>query len=98
MSKILIVISLVAILATLGWWGYDCKRYGDILYYTKTAKMTTVKEVDPLFGTTVEKTSTEPGHWLGLLDVDPPFGAAPMCGAWAVVGVLGVIIGRRSKK
>ena len=97
MAKILMTLSLLMILVTLAWWGYDCKRYGEVVYYTKTTKITTVKEVDPMFGTTIDKTTSEPGHWLGLLDIDPPYGAAPMCGLWAAVGVVGLVINRRKK-
>ncbi len=92
------LLSVVFILGTLGWWLNDCKRYGEVVYYTKTAKLTTLKEVDPLFGTTVEKTTSEPGHWLGLLDVEPPYGALPMCGFWLALGTVGFVLHRRSAK
>ncbi len=98
MGKALIALSILLIVVTIGWWAYDCNRYGETLYYTKTAKITTAKEVDPLFGTTVEKTTSEPGYWLGLLDMVPPFGALPMCGAWTVLGVAGFVMLRRSRK
>lgn len=92
------IFALVAILATLGKWLYDCNSYGSVLYYSKTAKQTTVTKVDPLFGQTVTETTSEPGNWLGLLDIAFPFGALPICGVWAAVGVTGFIMHKKQRK
>ncbi|MBX7153460.1 MAG: hypothetical protein K1X91_00770 [Bacteriodetes bacterium] len=97
MGKILMIVAVVLIVGTLGKWGYDCNRYGEIVYYTKTTKITTVKEKDPLFGTTIDKSTSEPGYWLGLLDIEFPFGALPLCCVWSAIGVAGFIMQRKQK-
>lgn len=99
MGKMLQIISVVLIVATLGKWGYDSYRFGDgLLIYSKDAKIVTVKEKDPLFGTEIERTTTEPGSWMGLLDIAPPFGAIPLCCVFAAVGVFGFIQQKKENK
>jgi hypothetical protein len=97
MNMIMRIAGVLLVVLALGRWGYDCRRYGETIYYTKTAKITVSKEVDALFGTTVEKTSTEQGYWLGLLDSAFPFGALPVAGVGIGVFVVGVLRNRKAK-
>ena len=98
MPKILMLTSLILILLTVGKWVYDSSRYGAVVYYTKQSRIVTVKEQDPMFGTTIEKSVTENGPWFGLLDVAFPFGAVPMCGVWLCMGVTGFVLQRRKRR
>ncbi len=98
MGKVLMIAAFLLIVLTLGKWGMDSKDYGEIVYYTKTSKLAVEKSVDPLFGTSIEKTVTTPGHWLGLLDVEFPFGALPICGACFAMGVVGFFVNRAGQK
>ncbi|MFM8472968.1 MAG: hypothetical protein ACKOBV_05545 [Candidatus Kapaibacterium sp.] len=94
MPNILRIIGLLIIVTTLGKWGFDCKRYGETVVYTKTSKISVTSTVDPLFGTAVETTSTEQGYWLGLLDSEFPFGALPICAVGAALVVAGGLMVR----
>lgn len=95
MSTYMRIAGIVLIVVALCRWGYDCQRYGEVVYYTKTAKIIVSKEVDALFGTTVEKTSTEQGYWLGLLDSAFPFGALPIVGVGIGLVAVGVVRNRK---
>lgn len=98
MANILRVLGFLIIVVALGRWGYDCQRYGDTVYYTKTSKITVTSTVDPLFGTAVESTTTEQGYWLGLLDSAFPFGALPICGFGGALVLVGSLQVRSRRK
>jgi len=98
MGRILVIIGLLVTSASMGRWAYDCYRFGETVYYTKTSKIIVTTAVDPLFGTPVESTTTEPGYWLGLLDAEFPFGALPIAGAGVAIAITGVVLSRQRRK
>lgn len=98
MAKFLRIIGLILIVGAAGRWAYDCSRYGETVFYTKTSKITVTTTVDPLFGTAVSSTTSEPGYWLGLLDSTFPFGAIPICGIGTIFFIGGSIAIRRQRK
>lgn len=89
MGRLLITLSVLLILGTLGKWIYDSSDYGKMLVYSMDSKDITTTESDPLMGTTISKTTNQPGSWLGLLDIGFPFGAIPMICVWLVLGFVG---------
>lgn len=97
LGKVLMLLSTVLLVVTIGWWVYDSIDYGKPLVLSKTAREVKVIEHDPLFGQNIERLELEPGRWLGLFDIAPPFGAVPLCCVWIGIGAIGWWLRTRSR-
>lgn len=86
---------IALILTALTWWGVDSVRYGAPVMYSRDFKHVTVTEIDPVFGTEVQSTKTEPGPFIGLLDLSFPFGALPIMGMGAAMIAASFLMRRR---
>lgn len=95
-GKVLIALSVLLSIVTIGWWIRDSIDYGKPLVLSKTARERVVIERDPLFGQEIKRLELEPGSWLGLFDAAPPFGAMPMCAVWIGLWLLGWRLLRRT--
>jgi len=95
-AKALMIVSALLLVGTIGWWVHDSIDYGKPLIVSKTAREVRVVEHDPLFGQPIERLELEPGRWLGLFDIAPPFGAVPLSAVWLALGFVGWRLARRS--
>lgn len=93
--KVLMAVSAIIVVGTIGWWVHDCLDYGKLLVLSKTAREVVTVEHDPLFGQEIKRIHLETGRWLGLFDAAPPFGAVPLSAVGILLGVIGW---RRHKK
>ncbi len=97
LAKVLLTLSVVLTIGTIGWWIRDSIDYGKLLILSKTAREVVVVERDPLFGQPIKRLELQPGRWLGLFDAAPPFGAVPLCGVWITLGALGWWLRKRAR-
>lgn len=95
-GKLLMVLSAVLIVGTIGWWIRDSIDYGKLLVLSKTAREVVIIERDPLFGQEIKRLELQPGRWLGLFDAAPPYGAVPMCVVWLLLGGFGWWLRKRT--
>lgn len=96
--KMLMAVSAIIVVGTIGWWVHDCLDYGKLLVLSKTAREVVTVERDPLFGQDIKQIRLEPGRWLGLFDAVPPFGAIPLSTAGMLIGLIGWQLHKKAKR
>lgn len=98
----LIFFSMALIVVVI--WIFHSIDYGDILIFSRDAKLVEVTKVDELFGTETTEIQRTDGFWLGLLpSVDnvsiKTLGAvAPLAGITVFLGIVSLFINSKKKK
>ena len=102
--KILIYVSIAAILAVFLIWIIDSKDYGEPLIFSKDKKPVVTVVKDELFGNNSQKIDWKDGYWMGLLpgedriSIKALMSVAPLTGIFIVMMLISIFMNFKRKK